>query len=98
MTGIVVPESWRAEIATALKQADISFLDGMTAAALGEHITLLLAAATKGLEFDAVVVVEPAAIISESEGDLRLLYVVLTRAVQHLSVLHSRALPLALAA
>ena len=98
MTGIVVPESWRAEIATALKQADISFLDGMTAAALGEHITLLLAAATKGLEFDAVVVVEPAAIVSESEGDLRLLYVVLTRAVQHLSVLHSRALPLALAA
>jgi DNA helicase IV len=38
-------------------------------------------------------VVEPRAIVAETEGDLRLLYVVLTRAVQHLSIVHSQPLP-----
>ncbi len=37
---------------------------------------------TKGLEFDAVVVVEPDAIIAESEAGWRTFYVVLTRATQ----------------
>ncbi|MGH3498693.1 MAG: HelD family protein [Nocardioidaceae bacterium] len=39
---------------------------------------------TKGLEFDAVVVVEPAAIVAESPTGWRTLYVVLTRATQRL--------------
>jgi DNA helicase IV len=98
LTGIVVPDSLRDGVTTALGQADIAFLDGVTAAALGDHITLLPPAATKGLEFDAVVVVEPAEIVAESGGDLRLLYVVLTRAVQQLRVVHSHPLPPALAA
>jgi DNA helicase IV len=98
LTGIVVPESLRDSITTALNEAEVSFLDGTTAAALGDHVTLLPPAATKGLEFDAVVVVEPAEIVAASDEDLRLLYVVLTRAVQHLSVVHSRPLPVALAA
>jgi superfamily I DNA/RNA helicase len=98
LTGIVVPDSLRDTIVQALQAAEISFLDGKTAAALGDHVTLLPPVATKGLEFDAVVVVEPAEIISEAVGDLRLLYVVLTRAVQQLSVVHSRPLPPALAA
>ena len=98
LTGIVVPDALRDIIMNALKEAEVSFLDGKTAAALGDHVTLLPPAATKGLEFDAVVVVEPAEIISEAVGDLRLLYVVLTRAVQRLSVVHSRPLPPALAA
>ena len=76
----------------------MSFLDGQTAAALGDHVTLLPPSATKGLEFDAVVVVEPAEIVAEAGGDLRLLYVVLTRAVQHLTVLHADPLPPSLAA
>jgi DNA helicase IV len=97
LTGIVVPDSLRDSVMNALNDAEISFLDGKTAAALGDHVTLLPPAATKGLEFDAVVVVEPADIISEAVGDLRLLYVVLTRAVQRLSVVHSRPLPPALA-
>jgi DNA helicase IV len=40
---------------------------------------------TKGLEFDAVVVVEPDAIIAEAESGWRTLYVVLTRATQRLT-------------
>ncbi len=40
---------------------------------------------TKGLEFDAVVVVEPDAIVAESEAGWRTFYVVLTRATQLLT-------------
>jgi superfamily I DNA/RNA helicase len=48
----------------------------------------------KGLEFDGVVVVEPA-LIAEEGGDagLRELYVALTRPTQRLVIVHSRALP-----
>ena len=43
----------------------------------------------KGLEYDAVVVLEPTELISESLTGRRVLYVALTRATQHLSVLTS---------
>jgi len=72
-TAVVVPGSLHDEIAAALTEAAVVFVDGMTAAALGEHITLLSPPTTKGLEFDAVVVVEPGLIVSEGGGDLRLL-------------------------
>ena len=42
---------------------------------------------TKGLEFDAVLVVEPDAIVAESEAGWRTLYVVLTRATQRLATI-----------
>jgi DNA helicase IV len=84
------------DVATALEDAGVAFVDGVREAALGEHVTLLPAASTKGLEFDAVVVVEPSQIVTEAGGDLRLLYVVLTRAVQHLSIVHAQPLPSAL--
>ncbi|MFL1429296.1 MULTISPECIES: HelD family protein [unclassified Nocardiopsis] len=51
----------------------------------------------KGLEFDAVVVAEPAAIAEAEERGLNRLYVVLTRAVSTLHVVHSRPLPTPLA-
>src|SRR4051812_45684495 len=44
----------------------------------------------KGLEFDHVVVVEPAAIAEEGEQGLRELYVALTRPTKTLVVVHSR--------
>jgi DNA helicase IV len=40
---------------------------------------------TKGLEFDAIVVVQPGEIVAESETGMRTLYVVLTRATQRLA-------------
>jgi len=53
---------------------------------------------SKGLEFDHVVVVEPA-LIEEEGGDsgLRELYVALTRPTKTLTIVHSRPLPAALA-
>ncbi len=67
--------------------------DGMT-----RPITIVPAPGAKGLEFDAVVVMEPAAIVAASaEGNqrrgLRLLYVALTRPTQHLSIVHAAPLP-----
>ena len=61
-------------------------------------VTVLPAQAAKGLEFDAVVVVEPDAIVAGSTRGLRLLYVALTRPIQHLTVLHAVPLPRALVA
>jgi superfamily I DNA/RNA helicase len=62
-----------------------------------EVATVVLPDQAKGLEFDAVVVVEPAAIAGGDARGLRLLYVALTRAVQELVVVHSLPLPGALA-
>ncbi|MBK6885574.1 MAG: AAA family ATPase [Tetrasphaera sp.] len=45
--------------------------------------------ATKGLEWDATVVVDPDAIAAESPGGIRVLYVVLTRAAHRMTVLRA---------
>ena len=47
----------------------------------------------KGLEFDSVIVVEPAAIIDAADHGLGDLYVALTRATQRLGIVHARPLP-----
>ncbi|MFF0556567.1 HelD family protein [Streptomyces sp. NPDC004266] len=58
-----------------------------------ERVTVLPATVVKGLEFDHVVVVEPAAIVAaEARGPNRL-YVVLTRAVSRLALVHEAELP-----
>ena len=64
---------------------------------LSEGVSLLDPLGAKGLEFDAVIVVEPAAIFAEVNG-ARLLYVAMTRAVQELSLVHSEPLPAVLVA
>ncbi|MGC4964202.1 HelD family protein [Gordonia sp. DT218] len=54
---------------------------------------VLTVGACKGLEFDNIVVVEPAAIIADSPRGYSDLYVALTRATQRLTVVHSDDLP-----
>ncbi|MBD0321965.1 MAG: ATP-binding domain-containing protein, partial [Aldersonia sp.] len=54
------------------------------------------ASETKGLEFDAVLVVEPERIIAEGPRGAAELYVALTRATQRLGILHRGSLPHAL--
>ncbi|MEV3935508.1 AAA family ATPase [Glycomyces sp. NPDC049804] len=66
-----------------------------------ERVEVVAASLAKGLEYDHVVVVEPAEIVTAPatggatiEGvGLRHLYVALTRAVSRLTVVHSRPLP-----
>ncbi|WP_172387654.1 AAA family ATPase [Streptomyces sp. MNP-20] len=60
---------------------------------LGARVTVVPASVAKGLEYDHVVAVEPAAIAEAEERGRHRLYVVLTRAVSSLEVVHSRDLP-----
>ncbi|KAB8180729.1 HelD family protein [Microbispora catharanthi] len=58
-----------------------------------DRVLLVPATLAKGLEYDHVIVAEPAAIAEAEERGLARLYVVLTRAVTSLTVLHNRDLP-----
>jgi DNA helicase IV len=64
---------------------------------LYEGVPVLTPRQAKGLEFDHVIVVEPAA-IAEREQGLRHLYVALTRPTRTLVVVHARPLPASLRA
>jgi DNA helicase IV len=64
-------------------------LDGL----LGERVTLLPASLAKGLEYDHVIVVEPAEIVAAEPRGPHRLYVVLTRAVSRLDMVHRDPLP-----
>ncbi|MET9341666.1 AAA family ATPase [Nonomuraea sp. NPDC003804] len=93
--GVIVPD--------AMAEAVSRSLDGVPHALLGpdsteEHRLLVIPATlAKGLEYDHVIVVEPADIVEAEPRGLARLYVVLTRAVTSLTVLHAKPLPAQLA-
>jgi DNA helicase IV len=60
---------------------------------LDAPVTVLTVHQAKGLEFDAVVLVDPAAIVAESPRGLNDLYVALTRTTHRLSIVHPGELP-----
>ncbi len=91
-TGVIAAASELDALLEALREAGLEAVDTRTSEALGATISVVDATAAKGLEFDSVVVVEPAA-LSELPNGLRLLYVALTRAVQRLTIVHSAELP-----
>ena len=57
------------------------------------RVMVVPATLVKGLEYDHVIVHEPADIVAAETRGLNRLYVVLTRAVSRLSVLHAKPLP-----
>jgi len=77
---------------------------GLDAALLGEHedalessrLVCVPASLAKGLEFDTVIVVEPGQVVAAEPRGLHRLYVVLTRAVSALHIVHAEPLPAAL--
>jgi DNA helicase IV len=87
-------------LAAALAAAGLphAILDGSVLAESsgGEQITLVPVSLAKGLEFDQVIVCEPADIADAEARGLNRLYVALTRAVSRLTVLHAEPLPAAL--
>ncbi|MGB7818096.1 MAG: AAA family ATPase, partial [Ornithinibacter sp.] len=101
--GVIAPDADVTRLAAALSAVGVPYgrLDAEHGDDEDRQVELVPASIAKGLEFDRVVVVEPAAIV-EAEPDprtgLRRLYVVLTRAVSELTVVHSRPLPPALTA
>jgi DNA helicase IV len=54
---------------------------------------VLTVAEAKGLEFDSVLIVDPAGIVADSPRGAADLYVALTRATQRLGVVHGGDLP-----
>ncbi|NUR57375.1 MAG: AAA family ATPase [Catenulispora sp.] len=79
-------------------ETEAELVESLLAETAGPRLVLVPATLAKGLEYDQVVVVEPAEIVAAEPRGLRRLYVVLTRAVSRLHVLHSRPLPPQLAA
>ncbi|HLU41387.1 MAG TPA: ATP-binding domain-containing protein, partial [Microthrixaceae bacterium] len=95
-SGVVAPGRWHAPALEALAAARLDVAAG-DRGGLGHQVAVLEPPTAKGLEFDAVVVVEPADFLVDGPTGARLLYVAMTRSVQHLSVLHADPLPAVLA-
>ena len=94
---VLAPASLVADLAVALDAAGVEATDPRRDG-LGAPLSLLPVDLANGLEFDAVVVVEPAAIVEESPQGLRALYVALTRPTRRLAIVHTRPLPASLRA
>jgi DNA helicase IV len=87
LVGVIAPDPVLEEVRNALPESP--------------RVELVPAGLAKGLEFDHVVVVEPAAFVTDPTGErsaghpvgLRHLYVALTRAVSLLTIVHTAPLP-----
>jgi DNA helicase IV len=89
---VIAPQTLVDEVARALDRAGIEY--GRAARnGLESQVTLVPVSLVKGLELDAAVVVEPAAIVDEEAQGPRALYVALTRATKRLAIVHARPLP-----
>jgi DNA helicase IV len=90
--GVLVPSAQLADIRSALVEAGAAFGE-VGAGALDTPVSLLALADAKGLEFDSVVVVEPAQIVAQPPEGLRALYVAVTRCTRRLAIVHREPLP-----
>jgi DNA helicase IV len=101
--GVIVPDAWTAQACRALADAGLRCLLLGPDAPVHEddelltvRVSVIPATTAKGLEYDRVIVLDPTT-MAEAEPDvrtgLRRLYVVLTRAVTALTVIHHRPLP-----
>ena len=89
---VIVPGARQRELAEAVSAT-------VPDAAVGEQpelerpVVVLTVAQAKGLEFDTVLIADPAAILAESPRGRSDLYVALTRATQRLGVVHAGEIP-----
>ncbi len=90
--GVIVPDALHPQLAGHLT-ATLPVRVATGAEALDAPVGVLTVAQSKGLEFDEVVVVEPAAWADAGAKGLRDLYVALTRATQRVTIVHSEPLP-----
>jgi DNA helicase IV len=97
-TGIVCPASCRPAVEAALAANGVSW-SSADRGELGLAINLVSPHEAKGLEFDAVVVVEPEEIVASDQRGHRLLYVALTRTIGYLDIVCAgEPLPMAMPA
>ncbi|MFF3561899.1 HelD family protein [Streptomyces sp. NPDC002574] len=98
-TGLIAADARIPVLAEALAAAGLPYLSPGEETTPDVRLTLVPASLAKGLEYDYVVLDEPAAVVDgepDERTGLRRLYVSLTRAVSGLAVLHSAPLPEAL--
>ena len=94
---VVVPAERARQLGRPLVEALPAATAAQGPAVLDAPVAVLTVTQAKGLEFDAVVVVEPAEILGGSSRGGNDLYVALTRTTQRLGVVHSGPLPASLA-
>jgi DNA helicase IV len=94
---VIVPDARVQELAEAVARAAPGLSSGDNPD-LTSEIVLLGARQAKGLEFDSVLIADPAAILAASPRGRNDLYVAMTRSTQRLGVLHPGPPPAELAA
>ncbi|MFD4869709.1 HelD family protein [Streptomyces sp. NPDC058412] len=97
--GLIAADARIPALAQALLAAGLPYLSPGEETTAESRLTLVPASLAKGLEYDYVVLDEPAAIVDgepDERTGLRRLYVCLTRAVSGLTALHATPLPAAL--
>jgi hypothetical protein len=94
---VIVPDARTAELGNAVSLAapGVSFGDNPD---LTSEVVLLGARQAKGLEFDSVLIADPAAILAGSPRGRNDLYVAMTRRTQRLGILHPGPPPAEIAA
>ncbi|MFE6749944.1 HelD family protein [Kitasatospora purpeofusca] len=95
-TGLIAADARVPLLAEALTAAGLPHLAPGAETSAEARLTLVPASLAKGLEYDYVVLDEPAAVVAgepDERTGLRRLYVALTRAVSGLEVLHAEPLP-----
>nr|WP_238420480.1 ATP-binding domain-containing protein [Streptomyces taklimakanensis] len=94
--GLIAADARVPALAAALNAAGLPHLAPGTETDADARLTLVPATLAKGLEYDHVVLDEPAAVVDgepDERTGLRRLYVALTRAVSGLTVVHAAPLP-----
>ncbi len=89
---VIVTDSMLDEVEAGLTGSQVLYGDAASSG-LDAQVSVLPVRLAKGLELDAVLVVEPSRIVAEEPQGLRSLYVALTRPTRHLMVVHSEPLP-----
>ncbi|WP_406105773.1 AAA family ATPase [Streptomyces sp. NBC_01003] len=94
--GLIAADARVPDLAAALADAGLTYLGPGEETTAQTRLTLVPASLAKGLEYDYVVLDEPAAVVDgepDERTGLRRLYVALTRAVSGLVVIHAAELP-----
>ncbi len=84
--GVIAPPHLWPELRAAFRNDDLQWSES-TQGELSTAINLVTPEDAKGLEFDAVLVVDPAGILAMPHGE-RMLYIALTRTTTHLDVIY----------
>jgi DNA helicase IV len=87
--GVITPEAMVEPMSVALRSAEVTHDRGEGTS----DVSVVSVRNAKGLEFDGVLVVEPAQIVGNTQNGLRALYVAMTRPTQALTIVHVDPLP-----